>query len=225
MSEQLVLDHLGVARAIANRYRNRGVDSADLQQVAYLGLVKAAQNYQPESGNEFLSYAVPTIAGEVKRYFRDRAWAIRPPRRLQELHSDIVKCKDELRQTLGRSPRPAELAKHLGVDEEQVIEALSMDGCFSPASLDLPVGATDTGTLGGLIEADDHEFDRAEARLLLEDALERLDQRERRVVQLRFFKGWTQAQIGREIGVTQVQVSRILGKILGELRVSIGAQV
>ncbi|MFP5252514.1 MAG: SigB/SigF/SigG family RNA polymerase sigma factor [Actinomycetes bacterium] len=220
--EELVLVNLGVAHAIAMRYRNRGISADDLEQVARLGLVKAAQGFDPTRQNDFLAYAVPTIRGEVRKHFRDHGWTVRPPRRIQELQSRIMAAATELTHTLGRSPRPSELAKHLDSSVEEIEEALSADGCFSPSSLDRPVSEEDgSAALGDLLPSDDADHEAAEARLMLAPAIRRLGERDRLILHLRFFKGLTQEEIAQEIGVTQMHVSRLLSKILTQLRTEI----
>lgn len=217
--EELVLVNLGVAHAIAMRYRNRGISSDDLEQVARLGLVKAAQGFDPSRQNDFLAYAVPTIRGEVRKHFRDHGWAVRPPRRIQELQSRIMTAATELTASLGRSPRPSELAQHLETSVEEIEEALSADGCFSPSSLDRPVSDEDgAASLGDLLPSEDADQEAAEARLMLAPAIRRLGERDRLILHLRFFKGLTQEEIAQEIGVTQMHVSRLLSKILNDLR-------
>ncbi|HYO39408.1 MAG TPA: SigB/SigF/SigG family RNA polymerase sigma factor [Nocardioidaceae bacterium] len=215
---EVVVLNMGVARAIAHRYRQRGLAEDDLVQAAYVGLVKAVNGFHPSHERDFLSYAVPTVTGEVKRYFRDFGWAVRPPRRVQELQGSIAKLSSELTQRLGRSPRPSEVAQHLGLDVESVIEALAADGAFTPASLDVPVGEDGSATLGDLMPEDDVDFASAEARVVLGPAVRRLASRDRRILELRFFQGWTQEQIAQDIGVTQMQVSRLLSRILKDLR-------
>jgi RNA polymerase sigma-B factor len=183
-----------------------------------VGLVKAANGFDPAHERDFLSYAVPTVAGEVKRFFRDYGWSVRPPRRVQELQGGIAKSSNDLTQHLGRSPTPREVADDLDVDVESVIEALAADGAFTPASLDVPVGEDGTATLGDLMPADDTGFTSAEARVVLGPLVRALSARDRRILELRFFEGWTQEQIARDIGVTQMQVSRLLSRILRDLR-------
>ncbi|MGZ4426668.1 MAG: sigma-70 family RNA polymerase sigma factor [Nocardioidaceae bacterium] len=207
-----------VARAIAHRYARRGIAAEDLVQVAYVGLVKAVNGFDPGHERDFLSYAVPTVTGEVKRYFRDFGWTVRPPRRIQELQGQISRASADLAHKLGRSARPSEVAASLGVDVEAVIEALAVDGAFTPASLDVPVGEEGSASLGDLLGGDDHDLMRAEMRLMLGPAVRGLGARDRRILELRFFEGWTQEQIAREIGVTQMQVSRLLARILSDLR-------
>ena len=215
---EVVVLNMGVARAIAHRYRQRGLAEDDLVQAAYVGLVKAANGFDPSHERDFLSYAVPTVTGEVKRYFRDFGWTVRPPRRVQELQGSIAKTSSEMTQTMGRSPRPSEVATRLGLDVEQVIEALAADGAFTPASLDVPVGEDGAATLGDLLPDEEVEFASAEARVVLGPAVRRLARRDRRILELRFFEGWTQEQIAQDIGVTQMQVSRLLSRILKDLR-------
>jgi RNA polymerase sigma-B factor len=217
--EELVLINLGIAHAIATRYRGRGLNGEDLEQVARLGLVKAAHGFDTTRQNDFLAYAVPTIRGEVRKHFRDQGWMVRPPRRIQELQSRIAAAGAELTQTLGRSPRPSEVAEHLGEELEDVQDALAADGCFSPSSLDRPAREDGgTATVGDLLPDDDHDHEAAEARVTLAPVVRRLSERDRRILHLRFFSGWTQEEIARDIGVTQMHVSRLLARILADLR-------
>lgn len=218
LRDEVVVLNMGVARAIASRYRDRGIASDDLMQAAYVGLVKAVARFDPSFERDFLSYAVPTVSGEVKRYFRDFGWTVRPPRRVQELQAQISRASSELSQTLHRSPRTSEVAEHLSVDVDSVIEALAADGCFTPASLDVPVGEDGSTSLGDLVGQDDADLGRAETRVMLAPAVRRLVPRDRRILELRFFRGWTQEQIAGDIGVTQMQVSRLLARILADLR-------
>ena len=215
---EIVVLNMGVARAIAHRYRQRGLAEDDLVQAAYVGLVKAVNGFDPSHERDFLSYAVPTVTGEVKRYFRDFGWAVRQPRRIQELQGSIAKLSSELTQKHGRSPRPSEVAAQLGIDVEAVIEALAADGAFTPASLDVPVGEDGSATLGDLMPHEEVDFASAEARVMLGPAVRKLAPRDRRILELRFFEGWTQEQIAQDIGVTQMQVSRLLSRILKDLR-------
>ena len=218
LRDEVVVLNMGVARAIAARYRDRGIAEDDLLQAAYVGLVKAVQGFDPSYERDFLSYAVPTVTGEVKRYFRDFGWTVRPPRRIQELQAQISRASTELSQTLHRSPKPSEVASYLSIDVDSVVEALAADGCFTPASLDVPVGEDGSTSLGELLGADDADLGRAEARILLGPAVRKLKPRDRRILELRFFHGWTQEQIAGDIGVTQMQVSRLLSRILSDLR-------
>ena len=218
LQDEVVVLHMGLARAIAARYRGRGIADDDLTQAAAMALLKAARNFDPTRGVEFLSYAVVTMKGEVKRQFRDYGWMVRPPRPIQKLQSDVSRADSELTHRLGRSPKVSEVAAYLDVAEEEVLEALSADGCFTPTSLDTPVGSEGSGVLGELIPGDDSAMSEAEARVMLTPAVRALPEREREVLYLRFFKQQTQAQIAEEIGVTQMQVSRILSRVLVQLR-------
>ena len=215
--DELIETNVGVARSMASRYRNRGIDLDDLEQVALLGLTKAAQRFDPRAGHDFLSYAVPTIRGELRRHFRDAGWMVRPPRRVQDLQSRISRAQDELEAGLGRSPRPSEVALHLGVGLEDVVEALTADGCFTPTSLDGPVG-DGSASLGDLLGFDDRAVVAAEARIVLEPVVLKLSERDRRILHLRFVEERTQQEIAEEIGLTQAQVSRVLTRILADLK-------
>jgi RNA polymerase sigma-B factor len=221
LQEEAIRLMMPLARALANRYAGRGLPLDDLCQVAYLGLVKAVRGYDPDRGREFLSYAVPTIKGELRRHFRDAGWTVRPPRRLQELQARLWAAEAELTQRNQCSPTPAELADELEASVDDVVETLSMDGCFAPSSLDATLGDQDSGSLGDRLGDLDQEFGRCEARLMLTKAVRELDERDRLIVRRRFFDGWTQQQIGEEIGVTQMQVSRLLTRILRDLRQAI----
>jgi RNA polymerase sigma-B factor len=215
---EVVVLNMGVARAIAHRYRQRGLAEEDLVQVAYVGLVKAVNGFDPSHERDFLSYAVPTVTGEVKRHFRDFGWTVRPPRRVQELQGQIARVSSELTNRLGRSPKPSEVAAEIGLDVETGIAALAADGAFTPASLDVPVGEDGAATLGDLMPDQDTDLECAEARIMLGPAVRSLSPRDRRILELRFFEGWTQEQIAQDIGVTQMQVSRLLSRILKDLR-------
>jgi RNA polymerase sigma-B factor len=217
LRDEVVVLNMAVARAVASRYRDRGINREDLMQTAYVGLVKAVHGFDPSFDRDFLSYAVPTVAGHVKRYFRDYGWMIRPPRRIQELQAEISTASSDLLQVLQRSPKPREVAEHLDVDVDSVIEALSAKGCFTPASLDIPVGEGESEPMGELLGEDDIGMRDAEARILLAPAVRRLKARDRRILELRFFRAWTQEEIAQDIGVTQMQVSRLLTRILSDL--------
>jgi len=218
IEEELIRTNMPLARELARRFRNRGIADDDLEQVAYLGLVKAVKGFKPERGHDFLSFAVPTIRGEVRRHFRDLGWSVRPPRSIQETQQKIAGCEADLYQQLGRAPRPSEIANHLGLEREQVIDALGAQGCFAPASLDAPVGEEGDETAGQRIGQFDPGFDRAEARAMLAPLLSKLSRRERLIVELRFFRGCSQAEIGAEIGVSQMHVSRLLSRLMARLK-------
>lgn len=217
LTDRLIETNAGVARSMAGRYRNRGIDLDDLEQVALVGLTKAAQRFDPAAGHDFLSYAVPTIRGELRRHFRDAGWMVRPPRRVQDLQARIARAQDELEPQLGRSPRPSEVAKHLDVELDDVVEALGADGCFTPTSLDGPVG-DGASSLGDLIGMEDRAIESAEARVVLGPVLRTLSGRDQRILQLRFVEERTQQEIAEAIGLTQAQVSRVLTRILDQLR-------
>jgi RNA polymerase sigma-B factor len=223
--DELIETHLEVARSMALRYRNRGIDLDDLEQVALLGLTKAAHRFDPDAGHAFMSFAVPTIRGELRRHFRDCGWMVRPPRRVQELQARIGQAQDELLEILGHAPRPSELAAHLDVDVSDVVEALSVDGCFAPAALDAPVGDGSTSALGDRLGADDLAYDAAEASVMLEPAVRNLSARDRRIVYLRFYEERSQQEIGEAVGLTQAQVSRVLTRILKDIRNVLGGQL
>lgn len=215
---QVVVLNLQVARAIARRFRNRGVQLEDLEQVASCALVRAAQRFDVGQERDFLSYAVPTMSGELKRYFRDHGWTVRPPRRIQEIHSRVVSAY-RARSIDGQPPNLQDLATDLDLPLDDVTEALTTQGCFQPASLDYPLREDGDLTVGDTISCDD-EPDRnaVEARVMLHPVLRRLPERDRRILHLRFTEDRTQAQIGAELGVTQMQVSRLLTRIMDNLR-------
>jgi RNA polymerase sigma-B factor len=214
--EEVIVANTSVARTIAQRYAGRGIPVADLEQVAYVALVRAAHKFDGAKAEDFLVFAVPTIRGEIKRWFRDHGWTVRPPRRLQELQAAVLRAKEEL----DGEATAADIAARLGVPEQEVAEALAVRGCFAPSSLDAPVEAS-TGeglSLADLLPGEDGGLGAAEDRLVLEQALAKLTSRERLIVHLRFVEDRTQAEIGEVIGVTQMQVSRILSKVLKTLR-------
>ena len=217
LTRQLIETNATVARSMASRYRNRGIDLDDLEQVALLGLTKAAQRFNPSAGHDFLSFAVPTIRGELRRHFRDSGWMVRPPRRVQDLQTRISTAQEELEPKLGRSPRPSEIAAHLDEDLSDVVEALAADGCFTPTSLDAKV-ADGSSSLGDLLGEDDRALAQAEAKVMLEPLMRALTPRDRRIVRLRYFQEQTQQEIADVVGLTQAQVSRVLTRILADLR-------
>jgi RNA polymerase sigma-B factor len=217
LRDEVVALNLEYARAMAARYRGRGIDADDLLQVACLGLVKAARAFSLDVGDSFLAYARPTIEGELKRHFRDCAWAIRPPRRLQELHAHSRRAEAGLAQTLGHQASTSELAEHVGAPETEMREAASLGSCFSCLSLSTPRepdGACLADTLADTSDA----YERVRRHQVLAPALASLSNKEQRVLQLRFVEGLSQAEIGRRIGTSQMQVSRLLVRILETLR-------
>jgi RNA polymerase sigma-B factor len=213
-----------VARSIASRYRSKGVDSDDLEQVAYLGLIKAANGYRVDASTAFLSYAVPTIRGELKRYFRDCAWTVRPPRRVQEIQGTIAAAEPELIQRLGHVPSNEETAEAIGSEAADVAEAGAVRGCFTALSLDAP-GSVDGGTslLETVADAEDG-YDLVENVHTLTPAVANLGDRDKRILELRFRNGFTQEEIGTELGVSQMQVSRLLRGILDNLRLQLAVR-
>ena len=220
LTRQLIETNAAVARSMASRYRNRGIDLDDLEQVALLGLTKAAQRFDPAAGHDFLSFAVPTIRGELRRHFRDSGWMVRPPRRVQDLQTRIAGAQEELEAELGRSPRPSEIATHLDEDTSDVVEALAADGCFTPTSLDAPV-SDGSSSLSDLLGSEDQALAQAEAKVMLDPLMRGLTARDRRIVRLRYFQEQTQQEIADTVGLTQAQVSRVLTRILADLRVGL----
>lgn len=225
--DELVTLNLPVADSLAQRYSARGLPIEDLVQEARLALVRVVESFRPEYGHDFLSYAVPSILGALRKQFRDSGWTVRPPRRIQEAQQAINQSRSDLLQQLGREPRVSELAETLNLDQETVIEALSADGCYTPASLDRPVGGESDGdagarTLGSVLGSEDPDFASCEARVVLRPLLARLEDRDRTVLKLRFVDGLTQREVGEAIGVTQMQVSRILSRIFETLRDEVG---
>jgi RNA polymerase sigma-B factor len=217
ITAELVELNLGLCDALANRYANRGADRDDLVQVARVALFLAVRRFRPSEGRSFVAFAVPTITGELKRYFRDHCWMVRPPRRIQELRARASREGQQLEQKLGRQVTTAELVDELGVDAGLVREATVADGSYRPWSLDAPVDA-DSGTSFGATLSADGDTDQLIDRLALQRALAGLSGRERLVLRWRFEEGCTQAEIGRRLGVSQMQVSRILRRSLGRAK-------
>jgi RNA polymerase sigma-B factor len=225
--DEVVEINMGVARSVASRYFRRGIDQDDILQVAYVALTRAARDFDAGRHRDFLAYAVPTMRGEIKKHFRDHGWTVRPPRRIQEMQQRISACESELVHALGRSPRPSEIADHLGADVDDVVEALGSDGCFTPSSLDRPVAGQDGSTavsLADLLGDLDPDQPAAEARATLAPVVRRLKERDRRILFLRFFEDRTQQEIADELGVTQMQVSRLITRIMRDLRRDLGAE-
>src|SRR5918911_890362 len=211
LREALVERFLPLARSIAKRYRKAEEPFDDLLQVASLGLLKAIDRFDPERGIAFSSFAVPTIVGELRRHFRDRCWSVRPPRELQERALEVDKYRSELTTRLGRSPSVREIGQALELEDEQVLEALQAQQGMRATSLDAPRGGEDgDATLADTHGVTDPELARAEHRATLARLFERLDEREQRVLRLRFEEDLTQEQIGKLVGVSQMQVSRII---------------
>lgn len=205
-----------LAEGLARRYQGYGEPLDDLVQVASIGLINAVDRFDPSRGIHFSAYATPTIVGELKRHFRDRGWAIRMPRRLQENTLKVRRVMGELTQELGRSPTVTELAETSALSEEEVIEATEALQAYTTSSLDAPLGE-DT-TLGETLAATDEHMETVEGWADLGPHIERLEPRERKILVLRFFRGLTQTEIASEIGVSQMHVSRLLGRALAQLR-------
>ncbi len=217
--DELVTMHLPLVQFLARRFRDRGEPYEDLVQVGTIGLIKAVDRFDPERGVEFSTYATPTIVGEIKRHFRDKGWAIRVPRRLQELRISIAQATAELSQKTGHSPTIAELADHLGITEDEVIEGLEGAQAYSTSSLDAPLGDDDEAPmLADRLGNEDPGLESIEYRESLKPLLAALPSRERRILALRFFHGMTQSQIAEEVGISQMHVSRLLAKSLATLR-------
>ncbi|MDT0532520.1 SigB/SigF/SigG family RNA polymerase sigma factor [Micromonospora sp. DSM 115977] len=210
---------LPLANHLAHRYSGRGEPTDDLAQTAAVGLIKAIDKFDPSRGVDFAGYAIPTIIGELKRHFRDRTWDIRVPRRLQELRLAISDANSSLLQTLGRSPTVADIAAHLKLTEEEVLEGLEGARAYNAVSLSTPTGDGDRATeLGDMLGGVDGEFELAELRVALGPALATLDEREQKILTLRFYGNLTQSQIAEQIGVSQMHVSRLLARALTKLR-------
>jgi RNA polymerase sigma-B factor len=220
--DSLVHLHLPLVEHCARRFRNRGEPFEDLVQVGTIGLIKSIDRFDSDRGVEFSTYATPTIIGEIKRYFRDKGWAIRVPRRLQELRMQIGSASAELTQSLGRSPTPRELAEAIGCTVEEIVEGIESSNAYSTLSLDATDDSDDgTATMLDAIGVDDEGLEHVEIRESIKPLLDRLDAREKKILLLRFFKNMTQSQIAAEIGVSQMHVSRLLNRTLEQLRTSL----
>ncbi len=220
--DEVILLNRGVAEAVASRYQGRGLARDDLVQVAYEGLVKAVRRFDPATRNDLLTFAVPTIRGELLRHFRDHSWSVRPPRRVQELQWRVNQKIEELEQRLGHQPSDAEIKTAMGLSDDDYREAMEAFGCFQPTSLEQPASPGSTASLGDFIPQEDTVTAASEARVVLSPVVRRLSERDRRILQLRFVEDLTQAEIGADLGVTQMQVSRLLSRILEDLRDELG---
>lgn len=214
--------NLGLASSVASRYTGRGQDHHDLTQVAALGLVKAVRRFDPDRGN-FAAYAVPTMVGELKRYFRDRCWMIRPPRRLQEMQSEVMAARSALGQELHRDPSVDEVADAVGAAPDDVREALGVHDAYAPDSLDASRLPERLGGAAQRVPEVEEGYASAEAYAMLGPACDELAERDRRLVYLRFFCEMTQQEVADEFGVTQMQISRMQKRVLAELRDSLGS--
>ncbi len=217
--DRVVVETLPVARALAHRYDGHGETLEDLVQVAALALVRAVHRYEPGRGRGLLPYAVPSITGELRRHLRDRAWGVRPPRRLQELRAALGAASAELVQRHGRSPTTAELAIAVGAAPAEVEEALAAAQALSLTSLDAALEGSDDGSsLRARLGQDDPRYEDVVERESVRGLLTSLTARDRRILELRYRRGWTQARIAVDVGVTQMQVSRLLTRMLAQVR-------
>jgi len=221
LRDELVVGHLNLARYLAVRFANRSEHLDDLVQVATLGLIKAIDRYDPHRGVEFTTYATPTIIGEIKRYFRDKGWTVRVPRRLQELNLAVNRAMEQATVELGRSPTVADLAKRLGVSEEEIIEAQELGQMYNLLSIDTELAAAGDGRAATLLDylgREDPELALLEDRAHLERSFGSLDPRERVILYLRFFENMSQAEVARRLGVSQMHVSRLQQRALEKLK-------
>lgn len=215
---ELVLGYLDLAEALAARFEARGRERADLNQVAYLGLVKAARGFDRTKGDSFPAYAAPTITGELKRYLRDRTWVVRPPRHIQDLRSRLFRAEPELAQALGRNPSVPELASHLGVDTTEIMEAINASSSLHPDSLDAVDPHRDVPPTAEVLACPDVPLERLEELACLRQALQELDATDRELLYRRYFCEETQVQLGERLGMSQMQVSRRLARVLVDLQ-------
>lgn len=220
LRDELIADHLGLVTHIARKFANRGEPLDDLIQVGTIGLIKAIDRFAPDKGFEFSTFAMPTIVGEIKRYFRDKTWAVRVPRRLQELGASVTKAVTELSQQLDRSPTVQEIADHLKIDLDDVVEAINANSAYSTVSLDTAFDP-DAPTLGDRFGSIDEALEGVEYRESLKPLLLALPEREKDILVMRFFENKSQTEIARTLGISQMHVSRILANTLAKLRTSL----
>jgi RNA polymerase sigma-B factor len=219
LRDALVTGHLPLAEHIATRFSHRGVPREDLVQVATVGLINAVDRFEPDRGSDFLSFAVPTIMGEVRRHFRDASWSMRVPRRLKELNLAISTASGELAQQLGRAPTPSEIAGKLGLSLEDVFEGLEAGNAYHSVSLDEALAAdSDSDPLADTLGEEDAALEGVENHESLRPMIEELPERERQILMLRFFMNMTQTQIAERVGISQMHVSRLLARTLERLR-------
>ena len=223
--EQLIEQYMSLVRSLARRYSYRGEQLDDLVQIGSIGLIKAIDRFDINRGVELTTYATPNIIGEIKRHFRDRGWAVRVPRGLQELNVRLSKLIEQLTVQLSRSPTILELAKAAGVDEEDVLEALESGRAYSSLSLSTGGGTEDGEELDPLesLGEIEHQYEVSEDRAVLAPGFRVLDERERKILQLRFFDGLTQSQIAQQVGISQMHVSRLIRRSLEKIRDEIAA--
>ena len=218
--EQLVMSHLNLVRFLANKFKNRGEPLDDLVQVGYLGLLKAIDRFDPDRGLEFTTYATPTILGEIKRHFRDKGWSVRIPRRLQELSAKVNQATDTLTTQFQRSPTIQEIADYLDASVDEVLEAMESSSAYSSVPLE-GTGSPENDDAPSVIDrygSEDNELAFTDDRLVIEEALKGFSPREREVIELRFLKGMTQIEIAEQLGISQVQVSRLLRRTLKKIQ-------
>ena len=214
---EVVLLNQGLALRIAHRYRGRGIDVEDLEQVALLALIKAVRRFEPGRGRAFAAYATPSIAGDLKKHFRDHGWGVRPPRAVQELVLSVRSTAADLSQTLHHEPTVAEVAEELQVESDDVAQAMIATQNFTPVSLDAPAPGSEV-PVGDLLVDESDEFARVEVLSQLRPAIAGLSARDRMILHMRFIDNCTQSEIGLALGISQMQVSRRLTSILNQLR-------
>jgi RNA polymerase sigma-B factor len=226
--DELIEEHRWIAAHCARRFGGRGEPMADLVQVGLLGVVKAVERYDPGFEVHFATFAVPTVLGELRRHFRDATWPVHVPRRVKELHLQLSATIDALHQDLGRAPTIPELAERMGVTEEDVLFGMEANAAYRSAPLSAPRdrdgGDDDGGQEGCTLGVDEAAYGEVETSMLVRRLLKKLPERERRIVELRFFEGRTQAEIGQEIGLSQVHVSRVLRTSLDRLHQELARQ-
>jgi RNA polymerase sigma-B factor len=224
--EQLIEQYMSLVRSLARRYSYRGEQLDDLVQIGAIGLIKAIDRFDVDRGVELTTYATPNIIGEIKRHFRDKGWSVRVPRGLQELNVKLSKLVEELTVQLGRSPTIAELAKAAGAEEELVVEALESGRAYSSVSLSAGGGQDEDGELDPLesLGAEEPQYEVSEDRAMLAPGFRVLDERERKILHLRFFKGLTQSQIAQQVGISQMHVSRLIRRALEKIRAEIATE-
>ncbi len=223
--EKLIEQYMSLVRSLARRYAYRGEQLDDLVQIGAIGLIKAIDRFDIDRGVELTTYATPNIIGEIKRHFRDKGWAVRVPRGLQELNVQLSKLMEQLTVQLGRSPTIPELAKAAGVEEEQVLEAIESGRAYTSLSLSVGGGGGDDDDLDPLesLGTEEHQYEVSEDRAVLAPGFRALDDRERMILQLRFFDGLTQSQIAQQVGISQMHVSRLIRRSLEKIRETIAA--
>jgi RNA polymerase sigma-B factor len=226
LRDYVIGEYMSYARYLAGKFRLRGEALRDLEQAAYVGLVKAVDNFDPDYGATFLTYATPMITGEIKRHFRDTTWDLHVPRRMQELSTAVRAAETELVHQLGRPPNTAEIARHLDLSADEVAEAYEAVTAYNAASLDVPAASIDGdgATLGDLLGDEDPGIDLVVDREALKPLLAELSPRDKRILLMRYFRNMSQSDIGAELGVSQMQVSRLLSHILNQLREKLGVQ-